>query len=171
MHCLSKWNLFKSAIGLDVQFIKLLLLRYFLVLMKTFILKNKSIERKWHLVDAGKDSLGRVATKIALLLSGKEKPYFSPHQDMGDFVVVINAKKIKVSGNKFKKKIYYHYSGYPGGLKKASFEEKFKKDPRWLIWHAVRNMLPPNRLRNARLKRLKIYLDEKHPHQAQLKEK
>jgi len=137
--------------------------------MKTFILKNKLIERKWHLVDAKDDFLGRVATKIALLLSGKGKPQFSPHQDLGDFVVVINAGKIKVTGKKFKNKMYYHYSGYPGGIKKASLEEKIKKDPKWVIWHAVRNMLPPNRLRAKRLQRLKIYLNEKHPHQAQLK--
>jgi large subunit ribosomal protein L13 len=136
--------------------------------MKTFLIKAKLIERKWHLVDVEGDSLGRVATKVALLLAGKCKTQFSPHQDLGDFVVVVNANKIKVTGKKFKDKMYYHYSGYPGGIKGVSFEEKFKKNPKWLIWHAVRNMLPSNRLRTPRLKRLKIYLDEKHPHQAQL---
>lgn len=136
--------------------------------MKTFLIKDKLIKRKWHLVDVEGEFLGRTATKIASLLAGKGKTQFSPHQDLGDFVVVVNANKIKVTGKKFKDKMYYHYSGYPGGMKRESFEEKFKKNPRWLVWHAVRNMLPSNRLRAQRLKRLKIYLDEKHPHQAQL---
>lgn len=138
--------------------------------MKTFIYKNEKIGRKWHLIDAKEDNLGRLSVKIAKLLSGKDKTYYSPHQDLGDFVVVINAKDIKVSGKKYKDKEYYHYSGYPGGLSKASFEEKLNKDPRWIIKHSVRGMLPSNRLRAPRLDRLKVYLDEKHPHQAQIEE-
>jgi large subunit ribosomal protein L13 len=138
--------------------------------MKTFIYKNKQIKRQWHLIDAKEDTLGRLSVKIAKLLSGKEKPYYSPHQDLGDIVVVINAKDIKISGKKFKDKKYYHYSGYPGGLSEASFEEKFNKDPKWIITSSVRGMLPSNKLRAPRLNRLKIYIDEKHPHKAQIEE-
>jgi large subunit ribosomal protein L13 len=139
--------------------------------MKTYATKKKEGQRKWHLVDAGGRLLGRLATEISSLLIGKNKLVYAPHIDVGDFVVVINAGKVKVSGRKFEKKMYHHYSGYPGGLKSKSFREKFKENPKWVIWQAVKGMLPANRLRVGRLKRLKIYEDEKHPHEAQLKKK
>ena len=137
--------------------------------MKTYMAKKKDVQRKWHLVDASGKPLGRVATEISSLLMGKKKSIYTPHIDGGDFVVVVNAGKVKVSGKKFEKKMYHHYSGYPGGLKSKSFREKFQEDPRWVVWHAVKGMLPPNRLRVERLKRLKIYEGEEHPHEAQLK--
>lgn len=136
--------------------------------MATFIYKNKDIKRKWHLIDASNRKLGRLSVEIASLISGKGKIYYSPHQDLGDFVVVINAKNIKVTGKKIKNKIYYHYSGYPGGLKSINYENKFKKDPKWIIKNSVKGMLPLNRLKSKRLNRLKIYLDDEHPYKKNL---
>ncbi|MEO0088258.1 MAG: 50S ribosomal protein L13 [candidate division WOR-3 bacterium] len=136
--------------------------------MKTTIITDKEkVERKWWLVDAKGKILGRLASKIAFLLMGKHKPYYTPHIDCGDFVIVINASQIKVTGKKEKKKVYYWHTGYPGGLKSMTFEEMMKKNPKKVIELAVKRMLPKNRLRKYRLKRLKIYLDDKHLHQAQ----
>ena len=133
--------------------------------MKTYQLKKNEIKREWHLIDAQDQILGRLATKIARLLIGKHKPTFVPHLDCGDYVVVINAAKIKVTGRKLKNKIYYRHTGYMGGLKEVRLEEMLAKDPTRVIWLAVKNMLPKNKLRKRRLKRLKIFAEENHRYQ------
>ncbi len=135
--------------------------------MNTYSAKPTDVTRKWYVVDVSEAPLGRVATKIAVLLTGKEKPMFTKHIDCGDFVVVINAGNIKVTGDKMNQKMYYHHSHYPGGLKELTLTEKMEKDPTHAIFHAVRGMLPVNKLRDERLKRLKIYVDENHNHEAQ----
>ena len=127
--------------------------------------------RQWHLIDASQGSLGRLATEIAQLLMGKQKLNYSPHLDIGDYVVVINADQAQFSGQKVDNKKYHHYSGYPGGLKVKKLSEKMKQSSTWVVQQAVRGMLPVNRLRKGRLARLKIYSDEKHPHQEQIKSK
>ena len=126
--------------------------------------KEKEIQRQWHLVDVKGKTLGRISTYIATLLQGKHKVNYVPYLDMGDYVVVINAEKVKVTGKKAKQKIYTRYSGYPGGLKKETFEELLKKNPAKVIEHAVKGMLPKNRLRKKRLKRLFVFRDDKHPY-------
>lgn len=135
--------------------------------MKTYSAKPTDVTRQWYLVDASEAPLGRVATKIATLLTGKGKPQFTKHIDCGDFVVVINAKDTVVTGDKATKKMYYHHSGFPGGLKEETLTEKQAKDPTTAITHAVRGMLPVNRLRDERLKRLKVYADAEHSHDPQ----
>lgn len=135
--------------------------------MKTFSAKPSDITRKWYVIDASEDSLGRVATKVAKLLTGKDKPIFTKHIDTGDYVVVINAAKIKVTGAKMDTKMYYSHSGYPGALKEANMREKLEKDPTSVIIHAIRGMLPVNKLRDGRLDRLKVYADAEHAHEAQ----
>nr|MDP9129403.1 50S ribosomal protein L13 [Candidatus Binatota bacterium] len=125
--------------------------------MKTYSAKPTDVTRQWYLVDASEAPLGRVATKVATLLTGKGKPQFTKHIDCGDFVVVINAKNIVATGDKLEKKVYYRHSNYPGGLKSATLAEKLEKDPTFAITHAVRGMLPINRLRDGRLLRLKVY--------------
>lgn len=134
---------------------------------KTTPMNFKTVERKWHLVDASGKVLGRLATRIALLLMGKRKSIYAPHLDVGDFVVVINAEKVKLTGNKLEKKIYYHHSGYPGGLKEKTAKELLEKHPERLIKLAVKRMLPKNKLGRKMLKRLKVYAGDKHPHIAQ----
>jgi len=129
--------------------------------------KKEEIVRKWYLVDAKDKILGRLATKIARILSGKDKPIYTPHIDTGDFVIVVNARKVRVTGRKEEGKIYYHHSGYPGGLKKETLAELREKKPEEIIRRAVKGMLPKNRLGRKMLKRLKVYPDENHPHQAQ----
>ncbi|MCK4244108.1 MAG: 50S ribosomal protein L13 [Candidatus Omnitrophica bacterium] len=129
--------------------------------------EKSKMERNWFLVDAQDKILGRLATKIATVLSGKNKPSYSPWLDGGDFVVVINSEKIKVTGEKRKDKLYYKHSGYPGGLKMITFERLQKKSPETIIRLAVKGMLPKNKLQAKRMKRLKVYSKEKHPHQAQ----
>ena len=135
--------------------------------MKTYSAKPSDVTRKWYVVDASEASLGRVATHVASLLTGKGKPQFTKHIDCGDFVVVINAKDIIVTGDKMTKKVYYRHSSYPGGLKEATLAEKMEKDPAFAITRAVRGMLPVNRLRDGRLLRLKVYADSEHKHEAQ----
>ncbi|MBE0477802.1 50S ribosomal protein L13 [Candidatus Aerophobetes bacterium] len=135
--------------------------------MKTYIPREKEITRNWYLVDAKDKILGRLATKIALLLSGKNKPMYTPHLDTGDFVVVINARCIKVTGKKRENKIYYHHSGYPGGLKKETFEDLMGKKPEEIILKAVKGMLPKNKLGRSMLSKLKVYPEANHPHQSQ----
>jgi len=130
--------------------------------MKTHSVKENEITRSWYLIDAKEQTLGRLATKIASLLTGKNKPYFVPHLDCGDYVVVINASQVKVSGRKAQQKKYYHYSGYPGGLKEISFPQQVAKDSAKVIRHAVAGMLPKNKLRDRRLARLKIFAGEEH---------
>ncbi len=126
--------------------------------------KAKEIIRSWHLVDAKEAILGRTSTRIANLIMGKGKPYFAKNLDCGDYVVVINAVNVKVTGNKEKAKTYTRYSGYPGGLRSARLEEVRAKNPNKIITHAVSGMLPKNKLRDQMLKRLYVYADEKHPY-------
>ena len=135
--------------------------------MKTYSAKPTDVTRKWYVIDASQAPLGRVATQIAKLLTGKDKPMFTKHIDVGDFVVVINAGKIQVTGDKMDTKMYYSHSMYPGALKEATMREKQAKNPTFAIFHAVRGMLPVNKLRDARLERLKIYADAEHNHAAQ----
>ncbi len=135
--------------------------------MKTFSAKPTDVQRQWYVVDASEAPLGRVATQVAQLLTGKGKPQFTKHIDCGDYVVVINASKLVVTGDKADKKIYYNHSGYPGGLKQATLAEKQAKDPTFAITHAIRGMLPANKLRAGRLERLKVYAGTEHQHEAQ----
>ncbi|HDJ99987.1 MAG TPA: 50S ribosomal protein L13 [Firmicutes bacterium] len=135
--------------------------------MKTTLIKPKDVVRNWWLIDAKDKTLGRIAVVIAKLLMGKHKPDYTPYADSGDYVVVINADKIKVSGEKEIEKIYYHASGYPGGLKETRFRDMIKKHPDFPIRSAVKGMLPKNKLRYRMLKRLKVYAGNEHPHNAQ----
>ena len=136
--------------------------------MKTYSAKPADIKREWHMIDAADKTLGRLSTQIARLLMGKHKPMFTPSQDTGDFVVVINADKVHVTGNKARQKLYYRHSGYPGGFKSVSLEKTMQQDPTRVIDHAVKGMLPHTRLGAQMRKRLKIYTGEAHPHQAQI---
>lgn len=135
--------------------------------MKTYSAKPLEVERKWYLIDAEGEILGRLATKIANILRGKNKPEYTPHVDTGDFVVVINADKIQVSGKKETDKIYYHHTGYPGGLKSASFKELMEKNPTMALEKAVKGMLPHNTLGDEQFQKLKLYAGSEHPHAAQ----
>ncbi len=139
--------------------------------MRTYIPKEAEIEKKWYLVDAEGKILGRLASKIAQILSGKNKPIYTPHLDVGDFVVVINAQKVKVTGGKEEKKMYYHHTGYPGGIKGIVYEDLLKKKPAMIIQEAVRGMLPKSKLGRKMFKKLKVYAGSEHPHQAQKLEK
>ncbi|MBI2031409.1 MAG: 50S ribosomal protein L13 [Candidatus Levybacteria bacterium] len=131
--------------------------------------KQSDIKRDWHLIDVKGQTLGRISTKIANLLMGKSKPYFVRNLDCGDYVVVINAKEIKVTGRKETDKKYYRHSGYPGGFRAESFKDLREKNPSEIVKHAVRGMLPQNRLRDRMLKRLFAFSDEKHTYQDRLK--
>ena len=135
--------------------------------MNTKSVRKEDVEHAWYLLDAEDQILGRFATFVANKLRGKDKPTFTPHVDNGDFVVVVNAAKIKVTGNKFEQKKYHHHSLYPGGLKTSSFKEKIHRDPQGIILKAVKGMLPKNKLSNQILKKLKVYPGESHPHEAQ----
>ncbi|PWT94214.1 MAG: 50S ribosomal protein L13 [Acidobacteria bacterium] len=135
--------------------------------MSTYFPKAGEIQKKWYLVDASGQILGRLATEVARVLVGKNKPVYTPHEDVGDFVVVVNADKIAVTGSKDTDKLYRHHTGYPGGLKAVSFTELQKKAPEKVIMEAVSGMLPKNKLRQVYLKKLKIYSGTDHPHQAQ----
>jgi len=139
---------------------------------KTFNLKKEEIERKWYVADATDQILGRFAAEIAKKLRGKDKPTFSPHLDCGDFIIVINAEKIRVKGgNKLEDKKYYRHSGYVGNLKETSLEKMLEKDPEFVIKNAVRGMIPHNILGRRVLKKLKVYKGAEHPHTAQKPEK
>ncbi len=133
----------------------------------TTTVKGKEVKRQWHFLDAKGKIVGRLATRVATLLMGKNKVNYQPHLDQGDFVVVQNAAQIKFSGQKAEKKIYYHHTGYPKGLRERSARWMFKHQPERILWLAVKNMLPKNKLRKQRLARLKIYADENHPYQKQ----
>jgi large subunit ribosomal protein L13 len=135
--------------------------------MKTYSVKESEIERKWHVIDATDKLLGKLATEAARLLMGKDKAMFSRHLDTGDYVVIVNAEKIRVSGNKAQQKLYYRHSGYPGGFKSVTLEEMLKNKPTWVIEHTVKGMLPRNRLGNSMIKKLKVYAGDSHPHLAQ----
>jgi len=135
--------------------------------MKTYSAKPLEVERKWILIDAKGQTLGRLATVVANILRGKNKPEYTPHIDTGDFVIVINAKDIKISGNKPTQKFYYSHSGYPGGFKKISFEHLLAKSPEKVIEKAIRGMLPHNRLGRQQFKKLNVYAGSEHKNQAQ----
>ena len=135
--------------------------------MKTFVATPENRERTWHVVDAEGKTLGRLATRIADVLRGKHKPEYTPHCDTGDFVVVVNAEKVVVTGRKREQKTYYRHSGYPGGLRSRTLEEMLDRQPEEVVRKAVRGMLPRNRLGRAQLGKLKVYAGPDHPHQAQ----
>ncbi len=135
--------------------------------MKTFVAKEQDITRQWYLVDAKDKVLGRLATNVAIRLRGKHKPIFAPHVDTGDFVVVVNADKVRLTGRKWDKKIYYRHTGYTGGLKQISAKKLREKRPEDILRFAVKGMLPKNSLGRRQLKKLKIYAGADHPHQAQ----
>lgn len=135
--------------------------------MKTFSAKPQEIEREWLVVDAEGQTLGRLATRIATILRGKHKPIYTPHVDCGDYVVVVNAGKVHVTGQKLDQKIYYRHSGYPGGLKQINLRRQLERHPERVIEAAVRGMLPKNRLGRKMFKKLKVYAGPAHPHQAQ----
>ena len=135
--------------------------------MKTWNAKSGEVPRHWYVVDADGQTLGRLSTRIADTLRGKNKPQYTPHVDTGDFVVVVNAEKINVTGKKLDEKVYYRHSGYPGGLKSRTLREELGRRPTEVLRRSVRGMLPRNRLARAQLRKLKIYAGPEHPHQAQ----
>jgi large subunit ribosomal protein L13 len=135
--------------------------------MKTWNAKAEDVEREWFVVDAEGETLGRLATRIADTLRGKRKPQYTPHVDTGDFVVVVNAEKIQVTGNKLDQKRYYRHSGYPGGIRSRTLREQLDRQPAEVIRKAVKGMLPRNRLANRQITKLKVYAGPNHPHEAQ----
>jgi large subunit ribosomal protein L13 len=135
--------------------------------MKTYSPKVSEIKREWHVIDATGQVLGRLATRVARLLMGKHKPIFSPNLDVGDYVVVINADKVRVTGEKAKQKVYYRHSGYPGGLKSITYDKLMQTNPTRAIEHAVKGMLPHTRLGAKMMKKLRVYVGDTHPHLSQ----
>lgn len=136
-------------------------------IVKTYYAKPNEVEREWVLIDAEDQVLGRVATKAATILKGKHKPQYTPHVDTGDFVIIINADKIRLTGTKAAKKEYYHHTGFPGGLKMETFEEGMQKHPERIVERAIKGMLPKNTLGRAMGMKLKVYAGPEHPHMAQ----
>ena len=136
--------------------------------MKTYATTAGDIERQWHVIDAAGQTLGRLASQVAKLLMGKHKPIYAPYLDAGDYVIVINAAKVKVTGRKLTEKIYYRHSGYPSGLRAITLKEMLAKHPTRVIEHAVKGMLPDTDLGRRMFKKLKVYAGESHPHQAQV---
>jgi large subunit ribosomal protein L13 len=136
-------------------------------MIKTFIAKKEDIQREWHVIDAKDKILGRMASRIAMILQGKTKPTYTPHVDTGDFVIVLNAGGIKLTGNKMRDKVYYTHSGYPGGLKKYPIKLWLEKHPDRVVKLAVKRMLPKTKLGTAMIKKLKVYAGSDHPHEAQ----
>jgi large subunit ribosomal protein L13 len=136
-------------------------------MMKSYMARPLEVERKWHVVDAEGQTLGRLATEIATILRGKNKPQYTPHVDTGDFVVVVNAEKVVVTGRKAEQKVYRRHSGYPGGLKETSYERMMERRPTEILRRAVKGMMPKNRLARQQLRKLKIYAGPEHPHAAQ----
>jgi large subunit ribosomal protein L13 len=135
--------------------------------MKTIFAKDTDVERKWHVIDADGLVVGRLATKVADILRGKNKAIYTPHTDTGDFVVIVNAKKVRFTGNKLEQKKYYHHTGYPGGIKMTTAKELMNETPEKVIISAVRGMMPKNKLAKQQLSKLKVYSGPEHPHQAQ----
>ncbi len=135
--------------------------------MNTYVTKPGSVEREWYVVDAAGKTLGRLASHVAVILRGKHKPQFSPAVDAGDYIIIINAEKIRVTGRKLEQKKYYRHSGYPGGLTEITLADQLERHPTRVIKSAVRGMLPRNRLGRKQLKNLKVYAGSEHPHQAQ----
>jgi len=136
--------------------------------MKTYSPKASDIERKWWVIDASGKTLGRLATEIARLLRGKHQPIYTPHLDCGDYVAVVNAEKVRVTGKKASEKVYYRHSGYPGGLKSVTLGRLMATHPTRVIEHAVKGMLPHNRLGRAMYRKLRVYVGPTHPHQGQV---
>ena len=136
-------------------------------MMRTYFAKQTDVIRKWYLVDANGKTLGRLASRVAILLRGKHKPTFTPHVDTGDHVVIINADKIRLTGDKFKTKTYVHHTGYPGGLKSVTAEHLHAKNPTGLVTRAIKGMLPKNPLGKQMARKLKVYAGTAHPHEAQ----
>lgn len=134
---------------------------------RTYSAKPGEVQRNWYLVDARGKVLGRLASEVATVLRGKRKPQFTPHVDTGDFVIVVNAEKVRLTGKKLKQKVYYRASGYPGGLKATTADAMLKKHPERVIQHAVRGMLPKSKLGDVLYRKLKVYAGGNHPHQAQ----
>ncbi len=135
--------------------------------MKTFTPKAKDVDRKWYVIDANNQILGRLASKVAHILRGKHKPTFAPHVDTGDHVIIINADKIRVTGRKAQQKKYKRYSGYPGGLRETTYDDMMAQYPERVLHHAIKGMLPKNRLGRKMIKKVKIYAGESHPHHSQ----
>ncbi|MGM0444813.1 MAG: 50S ribosomal protein L13 [Bacillota bacterium] len=135
--------------------------------MTTYMAKPDEVDKKWYVVDAEDKTLGRIASRIATVLRGKHKPEYTPHVDTGDFVIVVNSEKVKLTGNKWDQKIHYKHSQYPGGLKTKTYGELRDKNPQEIIRHAVDGMVPNNKLGKKMMKKLKIYAGPDHPHQAQ----
>ncbi|HAW92186.1 MULTISPECIES: 50S ribosomal protein L13 [Arsukibacterium] len=135
--------------------------------MKTFTAKPESVERDWYVVDANGKTLGRIATEIAARLRGKHKPEYTPHVDTGDYIIVINAEKVTVTGNKAKNKMYYSHTGFPGGIKEISFEKLIAKKPEMVLETAIKGMLPKGPLGRAMFRKLKVYAGAEHQHTAQ----
>lgn len=135
--------------------------------MKTFSAKGESVKRDWYVVDAAGKTLGRMSAEIASRLRGKHKPEYTPHVDTGDYIVVINAEQVRVTGAKAQNKMYYHHTGYPGGIKSINFNDQIKKAPQRVIETAVKGMLPKGPLGREMIKKLKIYAGDQHPHTAQ----
>jgi large subunit ribosomal protein L13 len=135
--------------------------------MKSYMARPLEVERKWHVIDAEGQTLGRLATEIARLLRGKNKPQYTPHVDTGDFVVVVNAEKVVVTGKKAEQKVYYRHTGYPGGLRETSYETMLERKPTEILRKAVRGMMPRTRLGRQQFRKLKIYAGPEHPHEAQ----
>jgi len=138
---------------------------------KTYFAKPGEVEKKWYVVDVNGKVLGRAATRIARILMGKTKPQYTPHVDVGDYVIVVNAEKVELTGKKWDQKVYYRHSGYPGGLKAIKARDLLNKHPERLIKLAVKRMLPKNKLGRKMLKKLKVYAGPEHPHAAQKPEK
>jgi len=136
--------------------------------MKTLYTKASEVQRQWHVLDASGQTLGKLSTQVAKLLMGKTKPVYVPNLDTGDYVIVINAAKIRVTGKKLKEKVYYRHSQYPGGLKAITLEELLKTSPTRVVEHSVKGMLPHTRLGSAMFRKLKVYAGDNHPHEAQL---
>lgn len=136
--------------------------------MKTYSARSADLKPQWHVIDASGKTLGRLATEVATLLMGKHKPIYTPHLSTGDYVIVVNAEKVKVTGSKVEQKMYYRHSNYPGALKSTSFTRMMQTHPTRVIENAVKGMLPHNRLGRTMLSRLKVYVGETHPHQAQI---
>jgi len=135
--------------------------------VRTFSAKKEEIERDWYVVDAEGQTLGRLASRIATILKGKHKPIYTPHLDCGDFVIILNADKVRVTGRKMDQKFYYRYSGYPGGLSQISLRDQLARHPERVLQAAIRGMLPKNKLGRKMIKKLKVYAGDEHPHQAQ----
>nr|WP_139380216.1 50S ribosomal protein L13 [Maledivibacter halophilus] len=136
-------------------------------MMKSYVAKPQEVERKWYVVDAEGKTLGRLATQVATILRGKHKPTFTPHVDTGDFVIILNAEKVKLTGKKLDQKMYRWHTGYPGGLKERTYREMINNKPEKVVFSAVKGMLPKNKLGRQMIKKLRVYRGPEHGHQAQ----